>query len=155
MPSNRGTPGIGQSAPSTTKIPLNRPPARILRLNAVIELVGLRRAALYRMKRAGTFPEPIKLGVRAVGWVEEDVLAWIARRANRPLQAAAAESDTDAARSLSQPAQETSRTTRPLRSQDGQNRDELRRLRAIARRVRRINRLQAEIARLLQQPTGT
>lgn len=41
------------------------------------------------MQREGKFPKPVKIGVRAVGWIAEDVLAWIARQANRQIATAA------------------------------------------------------------------
>ena len=46
--------------------------------------IGLRRAAIYQMQREGKFPKPVKIGVRAVGWIAEDVLAWVARRGHQP-----------------------------------------------------------------------
>ena len=57
---------------------------RILRLKQVEALVGLCRATIYQRKREGTFPQTVKLGARAVGWIADDVLAWIAQQANRP-----------------------------------------------------------------------
>jgi prophage regulatory protein len=37
----------------------------------------------------GTFPKPVKLGPKAVGWVEEEIDAWIrARMAERDGKAA-------------------------------------------------------------------
>jgi prophage regulatory protein len=53
--------------------PLGRTHLRILRLKEVITLAGLGRAAIYQMKREGKFPKPVKIGVRAVGWIAEDV----------------------------------------------------------------------------------
>jgi len=53
---------------------------RILRRRQVEGLVGLRRSAIYAAVRAGTFPRPIHLGPRAVGWLEHEVNGWIARR---------------------------------------------------------------------------
>jgi prophage regulatory protein len=55
-------------------------PIRLLRLRQVTELVGLRRAAIYNLQREGRFPLRVKLGVRAVGWVEAEVQEWLARR---------------------------------------------------------------------------
>ncbi len=53
---------------------------KILRLPAVKELTGLSRSAIYRRMQANLFPHQVSLGGRSVGWVEEDVLAWIAAR---------------------------------------------------------------------------
>src|SRR6185437_8197909 len=58
-----------------------RPP-QILRLKEVMAMVGLGRSAIYRMRAAGTFPKPVRLGARAVGWIADDVIAWIAQRAD-------------------------------------------------------------------------
>lgn len=54
--------------------------SRILRCPAVVRRTGLSKASIYRMIKAGKFPKPIKLGVRAVGWPSDDVEAWIRRR---------------------------------------------------------------------------
>jgi prophage regulatory protein len=50
---------------------------RILRRRDVEKLVGLGRSSIYAMMDNGTFPQAIKLGPRAVGWVEEEIEAWI------------------------------------------------------------------------------
>ncbi|MEG0198508.1 MAG: AlpA family phage regulatory protein, partial [Acinetobacter sp.] len=43
---------------------------RIIRLNEVINRTGLGKTSLYKFIKAKTFPQPIALGERAVGWVE-------------------------------------------------------------------------------------
>lgn len=55
-------------------------PYRILRLPDVISRVGLRRASIYLHISKGSFPKPISLGARAVGWLERDIDGWIAAR---------------------------------------------------------------------------
>lgn len=50
---------------------------RILRLNAVISLTGLSRSTIYLLIKQGKFPKQVKLGERAVGWREVDVMAWL------------------------------------------------------------------------------
>jgi prophage regulatory protein len=45
-----------------------------------MELVGLRGSAIYKMQSEGRFPRRVKIGVRAVGWIEEEVQAWLAQR---------------------------------------------------------------------------
>jgi prophage regulatory protein len=40
------------------------------------EFSGLKRTALDDAIKAGTFPKPIKLGVRAIGWLEDDLIKW-------------------------------------------------------------------------------
>lgn len=53
---------------------------RILRLPEVSNRTGRGRSTIYEDMAAGTFPKPIKLGSRSVGWVEEEVDAWIAEQ---------------------------------------------------------------------------
>jgi len=60
-------------------VPLRRP-ARLLRLPDVMDRVGLRRAAIYKLVSDGRFPEPVRIGARAVAWVESEVQEWIERR---------------------------------------------------------------------------
>jgi prophage regulatory protein len=53
---------------------------KILRLLAVLAATGLCRSAVYAGIKAGTFPKPVALGLRSVGWRESVVLAWMASR---------------------------------------------------------------------------
>ncbi|HDR9124368.1 TPA: AlpA family phage regulatory protein [Burkholderia vietnamiensis] len=57
--------------------------SRVVRLRLLTERIGLSKSEIYRQIQAGTFPRPIPLGVRAVGWLERDIEAWLAARANR------------------------------------------------------------------------
>lgn len=52
----------------------------ILRLPAVKQRTGLSRSTIYLRIAQGTFPAPVSLGARAVGWVESDVDDWISRQ---------------------------------------------------------------------------
>ena len=51
-------------------------PKRFLRLPAVIEAVGLGKTAIYGRIKAGTFPEPVQLGPRAVAWDAGAIAEW-------------------------------------------------------------------------------
>lgn len=53
---------------------------RIIRLRDVLESTGLARSTVYRYMEEGSFPQPIALGDRAVGWVESEVQEWILSR---------------------------------------------------------------------------
>jgi prophage regulatory protein len=53
---------------------------RILRLKDVIEKTGLARSTIYKYVDAGTFPNPIPLGGRSVGWVDSEIHDWILTR---------------------------------------------------------------------------
>jgi prophage regulatory protein len=52
----------------------------ILGLPAVLRTTGLGRSTLYRMVAERTFPAPVKLSKRAVGWRHEDVRQWTMER---------------------------------------------------------------------------
>ena len=55
-------------------------PVRILRLSMVLDRTGLSRSTLYELMEDGSFPRPVRLGARAVGWIEAEVDEWIRRR---------------------------------------------------------------------------
>jgi prophage regulatory protein len=52
----------------------------ILRRTQVEERIGLSRSTLYSMIAEGTFPKPIRIGKRAVGWTESSLTAWVASK---------------------------------------------------------------------------
>lgn len=57
---------------------------RILRRPEVQTRTGLSRSTIYDAMARGEFPKPIKLGLRAVGWSEAEITAWLeTRKANR------------------------------------------------------------------------
>lgn len=53
---------------------------RIIRLKEVMDLTGLARSTIYKYIAARTFPIPLSLGDRSVGWVESEVHGWILER---------------------------------------------------------------------------
>lgn len=53
---------------------------RFIRLPRVKELTTLPTSAIYAAIAAGRFPKQIKIGERAVAWLESDVIAWIDAR---------------------------------------------------------------------------
>ena len=52
----------------------------ILRLPQVIARTGLSKSSIYAKVAAGEFPEPISLGARAVGWISDEVQAYLVAR---------------------------------------------------------------------------
>ena len=62
------------------------PPASILRRPQVEARTGLSRSTIYARIQNGTFPRPILLGSRAVGWLEHEIGDWLDERikASRP-----------------------------------------------------------------------
>ncbi|MCO1361319.1 helix-turn-helix transcriptional regulator [Burkholderia multivorans] len=59
---------------------MEQKPKRILRIEDTCIKVGMPRSTLYRAVARGEFPQPIKLGVKASGWLESEVDAWIDAR---------------------------------------------------------------------------
>lgn len=53
---------------------------RLLRRRDVEQKTGKSRAAIYADIRAGTFPEPVPIGINSVAWLEAEVDQWIADR---------------------------------------------------------------------------
>ena len=50
---------------------------RILRIGEVSEMTGVRKSTIYSKVADGSFPEPIRLGARSVGWRLSDIVAWL------------------------------------------------------------------------------
>ena len=58
----------------------------IIRLPQVKQRTGLSRSTIYSLIQRGQLNRPIRLGARAVGWLEIDITSFIAARvkASRP-----------------------------------------------------------------------
>ncbi|SEI81630.1 helix-turn-helix transcriptional regulator [Paraburkholderia diazotrophica] len=55
---------------------------RVVGLESVIAMTGISRATIFRMRKAGQFPQPARLGSRALRFWLADIEAWlVARRA--------------------------------------------------------------------------
>ncbi len=52
----------------------------VLRLPIVMARTGLSKSTIYAKIASGDFPEPINLGGRAVGWLADEVEAWLVAR---------------------------------------------------------------------------
>jgi prophage regulatory protein len=55
-------------------------PIRVLRLPQVCSVTGLGRSMIYQMEAELRFPKRVKIGTRAVGWLEGEVNAWLQKR---------------------------------------------------------------------------
>lgn len=53
---------------------------RILRIKDVEAMIGLKKSSVYERIRNGGFPKPIKIGPRATGFYEHEVIEWIKLR---------------------------------------------------------------------------
>lgn len=49
----------------------------VLRLPAVKARTGLSRSSIYKLAAVGSFPNPIRLGARSVGWLEAEINEWL------------------------------------------------------------------------------
>ena len=56
--------------------PENRP-TRFLRMSEVAERVGLHKRTIWRLIASESFPQPVPLGGRAVGFVESEIEDWM------------------------------------------------------------------------------
>ncbi|WP_370613373.1 AlpA family transcriptional regulator [Citrobacter portucalensis] len=50
---------------------------RLIRLPEVLERTGYGKAWIYRLINDGKFPAPVKIGSRAVAFVESEIDTWI------------------------------------------------------------------------------
>lgn len=64
---------------------------KIVRRNALKALTGLGNTKINEMIADGTFPQPVPLGVRAVGWLESEIEEWQQQRIERRLAPTEAE----------------------------------------------------------------
>jgi prophage regulatory protein len=53
---------------------------RFIRLPEVKQITGLGKTTLYALIKEGSFPAPVPLTGRAVGWVAEEVYQWVRDR---------------------------------------------------------------------------
>lgn len=51
--------------------------SNIIRLPNVIKMTGLSRSSIYAMMDKKLFPLSLKIGPRAVGWLDTDIQEWI------------------------------------------------------------------------------
>ncbi len=57
--------------------------AKVLRMKDLVSTCGLSRSTIYdkmdsKSRRYDpSFPKPLKLGLSAIGWIEQDILCWL------------------------------------------------------------------------------
>ena len=54
---------------------------RIIRKPELFSKIGLSDATIWRMERTGRFPQRIQLGGNSVGWFDDEIETWLARKA--------------------------------------------------------------------------
>lgn len=55
---------------------------RVIKLKDVLSKTGLGKTTLYALLKQSQFPKPVSLGLRAVGWLESEIEAWIQEKIN-------------------------------------------------------------------------
>jgi prophage regulatory protein len=73
MDKDSENPTAQSSAPSS-------PATRVLRLKEVCKVTGLGRSYIYQLQADKQFPHSIKIGTRAVGWLDGEVREWLEGR---------------------------------------------------------------------------
>jgi prophage regulatory protein len=68
------------SRPSPSEPPSTSAPIRILRLKQVIDMTGLGKTKIYELQGQGLFPMSVPITGHTVGWVEQEVQAWLTGR---------------------------------------------------------------------------
>ena len=61
----------------------------ILRRKQVEARTGLSRSTIYERIKAGTFPAPISIGAKAVGWIESEIDSWLTAQVEKSRRAKA------------------------------------------------------------------
>src|ERR1700694_1043463 len=79
VPSSASLPGSAEAPERAGDRPL-RGRIRLLRLAQVINLTGLGKTKIYELQAECSFPMRVQITAHSVGWVEEEVQAWLARR---------------------------------------------------------------------------
>jgi prophage regulatory protein len=58
--------------------------SRLIRIDTLTQMIGLSRSTVYNLIRSNQFPQPIKIGDRAVAWSESEVEDWISNKIETP-----------------------------------------------------------------------
>ena len=53
---------------------------RLIRLSELMTIIGLRHSRIYEMVGEGSFPQPVRLSVKAVAWRSDEIQKWIDSR---------------------------------------------------------------------------
>ena len=56
---------------------MNQPCTRLIRLSEVKNKTGFGKAWIYRLISQNRFPQPVKIGIRAIAFIESEIDEWI------------------------------------------------------------------------------
>ncbi len=59
---------------------MNTTDSRYLRINELLEMLPMGKSTIWRKVKDGTFPRPVKLGVRITAWKHSEILEFIASK---------------------------------------------------------------------------
>lgn len=68
---------------------MNNKNIRLLRLPEVMNKTGYGKAWIYRLIQDGLFPQPVKIGTRAIAFIESEIDEWIVSAIERSRKNAA------------------------------------------------------------------
>ena len=71
---------------------------RFIRASEVVRMIGVSRTTLWRLVRAGLFPQPVRITKRNTGYIFDDVESWIRDRARRTAPGAISDHSHSASR---------------------------------------------------------
>ena len=71
---------------------------RFIMASEVLRMIGVSRTTLWRMVRAGLFPQPVRITRRNTGYLFDDVEGWMRDRTQRTAPAAVSEDSRPAPR---------------------------------------------------------
>jgi prophage regulatory protein len=49
---------------------------RIMRIKEVMNFTGMPQSTIYEKVARRQFPQPVKLGPRSIGWLEDELIEW-------------------------------------------------------------------------------
>lgn len=58
---------------------------RIIRKSQLREITGFSPRHIDRLEKAGKFPQRLQLGIKSVGWYENDIIDWLDSRRRGPV----------------------------------------------------------------------
>jgi prophage regulatory protein len=58
----------------------NKPTTRIIRKAELRRRIGYSDVHIWRLERAGNFPQRVHIGPNSIGWVEAEVEAWLQQK---------------------------------------------------------------------------
>lgn len=75
-------PNAGATAGATQNNDAASAPMRVIRMPEVKQRIGLSRSKIYTLIASNDFPRKIQLGLRAVGFLSNEIDMWIEKRAS-------------------------------------------------------------------------